>query len=410
MNPAPKLAVIVTEFPKSTETFIYRDLVTFLEAGVELRLYHVAPYRAQQTLHGFARPLAARAVDLGFWQPAALLRALARRPRAVIGGIARMLWAYRAHPKIAAKSIALVPKALAIADDARTWGATHVHAEFAGHPATAAWLGHRAGGAPYSVSCRAHDLFRTQALLGDKLGEAQAVRTVSDFGRAFLQRTVPGMAARDIQVIHSSVDVARISPVETPPSTTPFHILYVGALEPKKGVGHLLDALVIAGNRLGDWRCTLIGHGPDADALRARAAALGLGDRVRFAGMQPFEAVAEAYATASVCVAPSVIGPNGRQEGIPNVMIEALAYQRPAITTAISGIPELIRDGDTGLLVPPGDAGALAAALLRVHADPAAALDMARRGRAHVANEFDLAVNARRQLALFFPETTPAAQ
>lgn len=398
-----KLAVIVTEFPKSTETFIYRDLVTFLQAGVEVRLYHLAPYRTRQTLHGFAAPLKERAVDPGFWQPAALARALRRRPGVLLRSVAQMTWAYRRHPKLAAKSLALVPKALAIAEDATAWGATHVHAEFAGHPATAAWLGARLGGLPYSVSCRAHDLFRTQALLPEKLGEAAAVRTVSDFGRAFVHERVAGMADRAVHVIHSSVDVARIVPVETLPATDPFHILYVGALEPKKGVGHLLDALVIANARLGNWRCTLIGHGPDAEKLKLRAAALGLADHVTFAGMQPFEEVAEAYRTASVCVAPSVIGPNGRQEGIPNVMIEALAYQRPAITTNISGIPELICDGDTGLLVPPGDPQALATALLRVRDDPAAALAMARRGRVHAGHEFDLAVNARRQLALFFP-------
>ncbi|WP_294352740.1 glycosyltransferase family 4 protein [uncultured Sphingomonas sp.] len=398
-----KLAVIVTEFPKSTETFIYRDLIKFIEAGVDLRLYHVAPYRHAQPLHGFAAPLKERAVDIGFAQPAAVLHALLRHPRRLLGGITRMLWAYRLEPKIAAKSLALVPKALAIDSHARAWGATHVHAEFAGHPATTAWIAHLAGGLPYSVSCRAHDVFRTQALLAEKLGDAQVVRTVSEFGRDFLRARIRGMATRDIHVIHSSVDVSRIVAVEQVPATDPFRILYVGALEPKKGVAHLLDALVLAGADLGEWRCDLIGHGPDADALRARAAALGLGDRVRFHGAQPFEVVAEAYRTASVCVAPSVIGPNGRQEGIPNVMIEALAYQRPAITTAISGIPELIRDGETGLLVPPGDAAALAAALQRVHANPLAALAMARRGRAHVVAEFDLEKNTRRQLALFFP-------
>ena len=397
-----KLAVIVTEFPKSTETFIYRDLVKFIECGAEVRLYHIAPFRHGQPLHGFAEPLRTRVAPVGFLPLAPLLRALVTRPLVLARSLFGVAWAYRRTPKIAAKSLALAPKALAIAADARRWGATHVHAEFAGHPATAAWLGRRMGGLPYSVSCRAHDIFRTQALLDVKLGEAAAVRTVSDFGRAFLRANVAGMAARDIHVIHSSVDVHRIAPVEEVPSRAPFRILYVGALEPKKGVGHLLDALVLAGPRLGDWRCELIGHGPDAEALRARAASLGLDSRVGFLGAQPFEAVAQAYRTASVCVAPSVIGPDGRQEGIPNVMIEALAYQRPAITTAISGIPELIRDGDTGLLVQPGDAPALAAALLRVHADPQAALAMAKRGRAHVVAEFDLAANAQRQLDLFF--------
>lgn len=396
-----KLAVIVTEYPKSTETFIYRDLLAFHEAGCEVVLYHLAPFRHDQPLHAFAAPTRDWVRDIGFVRPGAVVRAL-RRPLAVAAAVARMTAAYARHPKLLAKSLALVPKALAIAEDARAQGCTHVHAEFAGHPATAAWLGHRAGGLPYSVSCRAHDIFRTQALLAEKLGEAQAVRTVSAFGATFLRARVAGMATRDIHVIHSSVPVARIAPVETLPATAPFRILYVGALEPKKGVEHLLTALARVGGDLGDWHLDAIGHGPSAAALKAQAAALGLADRVTFHGAKPFEAVAAAYARAGVCVAPSVIGPDGRQEGIPNVMIEALAYQRPAITTAISGIPELIADGETGLLVPPGDPAALGQALLRVYRDPAAALAMARRGRAHVEREFDLAVNARRQLGLFF--------
>lgn len=395
-----KLAVIVTEYPKSTETFIYRDLLAFHAAGCEIVLYHLAPFRHDQPLHAFAAPTRDWVRDIGFVQPGAVLRAL-RHPR-FADAIARMTAAYARHPKLLAKSLALVPKALAIAEDARAQGCTHVHAEFAGHPATAAWLGHRAGGLPYSVSCRAHDIFRTQALLAEKLGEAQAVRTISAFGATFLRARVAGMATRAIHVIHSSVAVARIAPVETVPATAPFRILYVGALEPKKGVEHLLTALARVGGDLGDWHLDAIGHGPSAAALKAQAVALGLAGRVTFHGAKPFEAVAAAYARAGVCVAPSVIGPDGRQEGIPNVMIEALAYQRPAITTAISGIPELIEDGETGLLVPPGDPAALGPALLRVYRDPAAALAMARRGRAHVAREFDLAVNARRQLDLFF--------
>lgn len=398
-----KLAVIVTEYPKSTETFIYRDLVKFAELGHEIRLYHLAPFRHDQPLHGFAEPTRAwtRYVEfLGAPSLKALARTALRHPLRLATAMAQIVAAYARHPRILAKSLALLPKALAIAADARDWGATHVHAEFAGHPATVAWLGRRFGGLPYSVSCRAHDIFRTQRLLTRKLGEALAVRTVSDFGKAFLEDKVPGMAGRPV-VIHSSVDVAAIAPVATLPSTAPFRILYVGALEAKKGVEYLLDALAAAGPSLGDWHCDLIGNGPSADALRQKATSLGLESRVTFHGAQPFERVAAAYQTASVCVAPSVIDPDGRQEGIPNVMIEALAYQRPAITTAISGIPELIRDGETGLLIPQRDAAALAAALRRVYDDPAAALEIAKRGRAHVEAEFDLEMNARRQLALF---------
>lgn len=396
-----KLAVIVTEYPKATETFIYRDLLAFAEAGCEVVLYPLAPLRRDQPLHAFAEPTRAWVCPIGFVRPIAVLRALARHPRALGGAVARMGAAYARHPKLLAKSLALLPKALAIAEDARARGCTHVHAEFAGHPATAAWLGRRAGGLPYSVSCRAHDIFRTQALLAEKLGEAAAVRTVSTFGARFLRGRVRGMADRDLHVIHSSVAVANIVPITQPPATDPFRILYVGALEPKKGVEHLLVALAQTGGGLGNWQLEAIGDGQSRAALVKQAVALGIADRVCFVGAKPFEQVAAAYARASVCVAPSVIGPDGRQEGIPNVMIEALAYQRPAIATAISGIPELIEDGVTGLLVPQADPAALGAALLRVYADPAAALGMARRGRAHVEREFDLAVNARRQLALF---------
>jgi glycosyltransferase involved in cell wall biosynthesis len=401
---AMKLLVIVTEYPKSTETFIYRDLVKFGECGVEIELHHLAPFRHDQKLHAFAEPTRGWAR----YVPFAGGEALAATARAALGGrgallraAGQLLWGYRRHPKLALKSLALIPKALAIAERAKSWGADHVHAEFAGHPATVAWLMHRMGGPAYSVSCRAHDIFRSQAMLDLKLGEASGVRTVSEYGRAFLHERVPALAGREIQVIHSSVDLAPIAPVEEVPSTTPFRILFVGALEPKKGVEHLLDALALAGPQLGDWTCQVVGHGPSRSDLEAQTARLGLAERISFAGALDFAAVSEAYARASLCVAPSVIGPGGRQEGIPNVMIEALAFQRPAISSGISGIPELIRDGDTGLLVPPADPAALAQAILRVHADPQAALEMARRGRAHVAAHFDLEVNARRQLDLF---------
>jgi glycosyltransferase involved in cell wall biosynthesis len=398
-----KLAVIVTEYPKGTETFIYRDLVKWEELGIEVHLYPLAPLRANQPLHGFAETTRKMVRDIPLFGAGAMratLAALTRQPFKLLRAARQIAWAYRTEPKFLVKSLTLIPKALAIAADAKSVGASHVHAEFAGHPATAAWIGRRLGGLDYSVSCRAHDIFRTQRLLDLKLGEASAVRTVSNFAERFIRKSVPALAGREIHVIHSSVDVARI-PAAAPAPGAPFRILYVGALEPKKGVEHLIDALALAQESLGDWRCDIIGQGPSADPLKARAAERGLGERIVFHGGLPFEAVAQAYRKAHLCIAPSIIGPSGRQEGIPNVMIEALAYQRPAISTAISGIPELIRDGDTGLLVPPADPRALADAILRIYSNPQEAAAMAKRGRRHVEGEFDLAVNARRQLAMF---------
>jgi glycosyltransferase involved in cell wall biosynthesis len=406
-----KLIVIVTEYPKATETFIYRDLLRFAEMGAKIELHHVAPFRKGQKLHLFAEPTRAWArytPFLGLAALGALLRAVATKPRALARAVVEIVSAFRREPKLCLKSLALIPKSLAMAEHARREKVHHVHAEFAGHPATVAWLMHRFGGPAYSVSCRAHDIFRTQSLLDRKLGEARAVRTVSGFGRAFLRERVAGLADKPIHVIHSSVDVARLAPVAAVPPS-PFRILFVGALEAKKGVQHLLSALALADEALGEWECELAGDGPLRAALEQQALELGISPRLRFHGALDFEAVSAAYRRASVCVAPSVIGPGGRQEGIPNVMIEALAYAKPAISTPISGIPELIEDGVSGLLVPPENPAALADALLRVRWEPDFARALGLAGRKAVEEEFDLSRNAARQMALFAGEVTAEA-
>ena len=408
-----KLAVIVTEFPKATETFIYRDLTAFKEAGCTLELHHVAPYRSEQKLHGFARHLVADARYLPFASLAAfaaLLGALVRQPGMLAKTVWQIVWHYRRHPWILAKSLAMLPKALQFARHCRAAGIEHVHAEFAGHPATMAWIAHRFGGPDYSVSCRAHDIFRTQALLAQKLGEARGVRTVSSFGRRFLQQKLANGPALEIEVIHSSVDTANIrtGAVQIDPARP--RLLYVGALEPKKGVDYLLQALAAIGGQLGDWQLEVIGDGPSRAALEQLAARLGIAGRIRFRGALPFEDVAEAYKAAALCLCPSIIGPGGRMEGIPNVVIEALANRRPVVSTDISGIPELIDHGEHGLLVPERDADALGRAILQVFAKPAEAAAMAERGRAKVEAEFDLSRNAARQLALFRGEPAQFAQ
>lgn len=401
-----KLAILVTEYPKTTETFILRDIMTFLNAGAEVRLYHLAPFRHGEILHDFATPtkaLARHHAPLGRRAMGGVIRHLgsgALRAAAIIR-------AQAAEPVLMAKSLSLVPPASAIADDLVAWGADHVHAEFAGHPATAAWIIHKITGLPYSVSCRAHDIFRTQRLLSEKLGDAAFVRTVSNYARDFLRDRVPNLDMSRVEVIHSSVDLTSI-PALPPPKTDPFHILYVGSLQLRKGVDVLLKAL--AQLDIGPWTCTLAGDGPERAKLQAMTGALGLTDRVTFLGSQRFDVISTLYASASVVVAPSIIGPKGRTEGIPNVMIEALAFQRPAISTNISGIPELIRNGVTGRLVAPGSVQELAAALRDIHADPSGAYAMAVAGRAHVQAEFSLQINAMRQYQLFGLHAAPKLQ
>jgi glycosyltransferase involved in cell wall biosynthesis len=209
------------------------------------------------------------------------------------------------------------------------------------------------------------------------------------------------LSQREIHVVHSSIDMPAIAADEGSAPSPTFRILFVGALEAKKGVEHLLTALSLANGRLGDWECEVAGDGPLRAALQRQAEELGIAEQVRFSGALDFDSVSAAYRRASVCVAPSVIGPGGRQEGIPNVMIEALAFGKPAISTPISGLPELIETEVSGLLVPPEDPQALAGAIVRIRHDPGFASALGRRGRAVVEERFDLSVNAALQMALF---------
>lgn len=392
-----RLAVIVTEYPKFTETFILRDLMKFIEYGAELRLFHLAPFNRDEMLHDFAAPTRELARHPDPFRTRTLGAALGRS-----GSVARsavqIVQRQWGEPVLMAKSLGLTLSASAIAREIADWGADHIHAEFAGHPATAAWVTHRMTGIPYSVSCRAHDIFRTQALLAEKLNGASFVRTVSNYAKSFLLERVPGLDPARMEVIHSSVDVDTI-PKLAPCPDTPFHILYVGSLQQRKGVDILLEAL--AGLTFSDWRCSIVGDGPDRAPLEAQCARLGLSDRVAFLGKQDFHAVSVLYESAHAVAVPSIIGPRGRTEGIPNVAIEGMAFQRPVISTNVSGIPELISDRVTGRLIEPGSVPELIAALTDIREDPAAAQAMAEAGRRHVEAEFSLAINARRQFDLF---------
>jgi glycosyltransferase involved in cell wall biosynthesis len=146
--------------------------------------------------------------------------------------------------------------------------------------------------------------------------------------------------------------------------------------------------------------CDLVGGGGLRERLEASAAELGLGGRVRFLGAQPGERVAELVAAADVLVLPSVVTPEGKMEGLPVALMEALAVETAVVASAISGIPELVEDGVTGLLVPPADPPALADALARLAADPELRARLGRAGRARVAAEYDLHANVAALAAL----------
>jgi glycosyltransferase involved in cell wall biosynthesis len=175
----------------------------------------------------------------------------------------------------------------------------------------------------------------------------------------------------------------------------------VGTLHEVKGQRHLIAAFAALVERGVDAALTLIGEGEDRAALEAQVEALGLESRVTFAGQRRRAEVLARLAQTDVLVAPSVPTAEGKREGLPVVLIEALAAGVPVVASDLSGIPELVETDVTGILVPPGDARAIADALERLARDPALRARLAAGGRARVAAEFDLDTNARRLIERF---------
>jgi colanic acid/amylovoran biosynthesis glycosyltransferase len=398
MSAAVRLAVIVTEFPKLTETFTYREAVTLRQMGLEVRIFYLTSFRKDEVVHGVVDELIPSAFGrswlFGGGVAGAFCLVLARRPMALFGVVTSLLTSYWRAPVLLIKSLAMLPKCARIAEELNDWGASHVNASFAGHPATAAWIIRRLGGPAYSVTCHAHDIFRSQMMLATKFREAAFVRTISNFNADFLRSKLGSEVTQSVQVIRCGVNV------DTPKSPRQqnhdeFTILFVGSLQFRKGVQVLLRALEDLGpNR--EWRCRIVGDGPMANELKAIAARSQVANRIEFLGPRTAEEVERQYSLADVLVTPSVAGLGGRAEGIPTVLMEGLSNFVPVVASNQTGIPELVRDGETGLLFEPGDHVALARCLVEIMENPKRAAGLAKRGYALVEQEFNVTRNMER--------------
>lgn len=410
----PPVAVLLSRFPRVTETFILREVAELERQGQPVVLVPLIRERPP-LVHPEAQPWVARALFTPWLSPsivAANLRALLRRPGAWIGTLARLGAGMLRSPGFLARTLVLFPKAVYLAERLAAEEVAHVHAHFATHPATVAWVLERLAGIPYSVTVHAHDLFVDRTFLGAKLARARFVRAISRFNRDYLAERHPEAAGR-IEMVHVGVEPERYdagSEAPTPGGGEHLRLLTVAALEPYKGVDRLVEAAALLRDRLAAsggprlaWE--VVGEGRLRPGLEAAVAGRGLGATVRLVGALPQDEVARRLAAADLFVLPSVVAPDGQMEGIPVALMEAMAAGRPVIASRLSGVPELVEDGVSGLLVPPGDVGALAAAVGRLAGDPPLAARLAREGRARVLREFRLEVTVAELRALLDRET-----
>lgn len=399
----PCVAYLVSRFPKTSETFIVDEVMALEEAGVDVRLHALADGRGAVVGPDASR-LDARCIRLPLFSPRlalAQLRWLARAPLALLGIWFQVVARHATSPRALARAVVAVAHAAAHAETIPQSGARHVHAHWATHTALAAWVIHRLTGLSYSFTAHADDLFVMRPMIEEKVRGAAFVVTISEYNRSFLAEHVAAASQTPIEVVRCGISTEAFRPGATPADDGPFDIACVARLEPKKGHTHLLDACAALVSRGVSVRCRLIGEGRQRDALEEQIRSQGLSECVELLGAQPREAVRAAIAEAHVFALPSVTDADGRADGIPVALMEAMAMQRPVVTTRVSGIPELVEHEVSGLLVRPGDAVALADAIDRIRSEPVLAEQLASAGRTRVLEVHDLHRNVGRLRDLF---------
>jgi glycosyltransferase involved in cell wall biosynthesis len=392
------VAYLMSRFPKLTETFVLYEMLELRKLGLHTV---VLPLRLEK--ESAAHPEVQEAAEEIFPAPMLSLRTLGInlkwllcRPLRVIGTLIRAAAGSAGDVKLFAGALLYFPKAVAFADTVQRLGVSHVHAHFATHPALAAWIIHRLCGVSYSFTAHGSDVHITQTMLPQKVRDAAFAVTVCEYNRRFIAEKCGGETAEKFEVIHCGVDGSLFLPREKEASSgSPLEILCIASYGKGKGHRVLIDACAKLKERGVLFRCRLVGYGPQEGAIKQQVRDLDLTGLVLVEGPQPRPEVIRMLGESDVVVLTSIQLPDGRREGIPVALMEGMACGLPVAASRLAGIPELVKNGESGVLFTPGDVVEAADALEQLANDPALRARMGAQARAQIEQAFDLTQNAR---------------
>ena len=282
----------------------------------------------------------------------------------------------------------------------RKMGIDHVHAHFAGMATRTAFWINKFFSITFSFTAHANDIFvPTHFEIGlDKLVDtARAIITETDYAAQFLRERFPDRAGR-VHRIYNGLDLSKFGRADF--SSLPPLIISVGRLIPKKGFSDLIRACALLAEHGKSFRCEIMGEGPLENDLRNEIAQHGLQRYVILAGTKPQSELRRRLAAANVFVLPSVIDPEGGMDNLPTVIMEAMATALPVVSTNIGGIPEMVIENETGFLVQPGDAVAMADAVSKIIGDASLARRLGQSGYERARTLFAIDKNVRELCAL----------
>jgi glycosyltransferase involved in cell wall biosynthesis len=401
-----RIAYVTTHYPALSHTFILREVAALRRLGAEV---HTISLRRSAGEHLLSQENREAAQTTYAIRPphrrdllSAHLRALLRHPRAYLGTFADALSLARPGAKGRLWQIFYFAEAIMVWRHCAARDVRHIHSHHGSAPADVALLaarfGNAAGGGPGTWSLTLHGPNELRDVrwfgLAEKVRRADAVVCISDFARSQLMALVDEHHWAKLHVVHCGVIPAEYKQLGEPSEARP-QVLCVGRLVGEKGHAVLLHAVALLAREGHDVEAVLVGSGPLQAGLERLALDLDVSSRVVFRGALGPQEIRRCYAAASLFCSSSFA------EGVPVVLMEAMACGRPVIATAISGVRELVRDGHTGLLVTPGHAGELSRAIARLLGSPELRARLGSAGQEHVCREFDVDRSAAALAELF---------
>jgi glycosyltransferase involved in cell wall biosynthesis len=401
MKTCNKIAYIFSQFPETHETFILREIIELNKNGIEPELFSLKKCK-DEVIHPLAEEFLRKTHYSSLLSPKilyALFFFLWKKPINLFKLIVYLIQQNYTSFEFLIKSLAIVPISLYYARLMRIKKISHIHAHWATIPTTSAVIISELLGIPLSFTAHAWDIFLKNPMLEEKVQRAEFVATCTSYNKRYLDSLLGQRENDKIFLNYHGIDFDTLPEIRK--DIDDKLIFSIGRLCEQKGFPYLIEACSILRDKGHQFRCVIIGEGPDRNALTSQINELGLQECVFLEGMKPQSYIFEMFNKACMFVLPCVISKNGDRDGIPNVMIESLAMRTPVISTTVSGIPEIIINHVTGIAIEPRNSVQLAETIIKFINDPKEAEVYASNGRKLVEEKFDIKKNIRELVSIF---------
>ncbi|PYJ57589.1 MAG: hypothetical protein DME82_02135 [Verrucomicrobia bacterium] len=394
-----RLGYLYSRYPVISQTFCDAEMLALERLGLDLTIGSIySPLTSLRHEH-----ISSLRAPIHYAPPQEILRVSEKKAKIAGRWPRNLVERHDERYGPAVKAEQRARNALYFADFFARNGVDHVHVHFANRAAHTAVFLKEISGIPFSVTAHGQDFMKdlgSDDLLREICAAAEFVAAETDYSRDLLCQRCPDSAAK-IHRVYNGIDVERFP---APALATMNHvprIISVGRLVEFKGFEHLIHACAELARRGFDFNCDIIGDGPLRDMLRLKVNSLNLSSRINLLGSLSQGAVLEKLQTADIFALASVTDAEGASDVFPTVIVEAMASARPVVSTRLAGIPELMIDGETGLLVSPADTTALTEALQKLLCDRELRVRYGCAGRARIEQHFRIEHTVAPLLKLF---------